>query len=179
MVANDTDRGVNAHLTYSIIQGNVVKLFSIDNQTGVIRLERVPVEEEAGTYNLVIAVTDSGVPSKTNWTHLIIIVGEKSNSQNLIIVIVVCSVTMVISLALIMIICIIRKRDIEKYKDKGNQFKTPHKSILKKCLFCFDFEKDLKLSTTENNNKYSESSHMPSDDDKIYTQLVSKPLFPI
>nr|XP_034300628.1 LOW QUALITY PROTEIN: protocadherin-11 X-linked [Crassostrea gigas] len=147
VIANDTDKGVNAHLTYSIIQGNVVKLFSIDNQTGVIRLERVPVEEEAGTYNLVIAVTDSGVPSKTNWTHLVIIVGEKSNSQNLIIVIVVCSVTMVISLALIMIICIIRKRDNEKYKDKGNQFKTPHKSILKKCLFCFDFEKDSKLST--------------------------------
>lgn len=180
VIANDTDKGVNAHLTYSIIQGNVVKLFSIDNQTGVIRLERVPVEEEAGTYNLVIAVTDSGVPSKTNWTHLVIIVGEKSNSQNLIIVIVVCSVTMVISLALIMIICIIRKRDNEKYKDKGNQFKTPHKSILKKCLFCFDFEKDSKLSTIpENNNKYSESSHMPSDDDKIYTQLVSKPLFPV
>ncbi|XP_061163902.1 protocadherin-11 X-linked-like [Saccostrea echinata] len=178
VIANDTDKGVNARLTYQIIQGNINNLFSIDNRTGVIRVERSPTEEEAGTYNLVMAVTDSGDPSKTNWTHLVVIVGEKSNSQNLIIVIVVCSITMVISLALILIICIIRKRDIKKYKDKGNQFKTPHKSFLKKCFNCVTTEKQPKELTSENNNnRYLVPSSGSSDDDKMYTQLVrgSKP----
>lgn len=173
VLANDTDKGINAQLTYSIIQGNLLKLFSIDNQTGIIRLERTPTLEEAGTYNLVIAVMDAGIPSKTNWTHLVVIVGEKSNSQNLIIVIVVCSVTMVISLALILIICIIRKRDIERFKEKGNQFHTPHKSFFKKCFFCLSDEKPSKPLTTENNNRYTVPSLAPSDDGKIYSQLVS------
>lgn len=44
-----------------------------------------------------------------------------------------------------------------------------YKSIFKKCLFCFDFDKDLKLLIMfENNNKYSEFFYMFFDDDKIY-----------
>lgn len=178
VIANDTDKGVNAHLTYHIIQGNLNNLFSIDNETGVIRLERSPTEDEAGTYNLVMAVSDSGDPSKANWSHLVITVGEKSNSQNLIIVIVVCSVTMVISLALILIICIIRKRDLKKYQHKEKHFKTSHKSLLRKCLFCLTTPKQPKQLTTENNNnRYTEAMPSTSHNDKMYTQLVSYAIF--
>ncbi|XP_072543708.1 protocadherin-7b isoform X1 [Salminus brasiliensis] len=81
VIATDTDTGVNADLSYSIIGGNPFKLFEIDPATGVISLVSKLEQKHFGLHRLVVQVNDSGVPSQSTTTLVHVYVNETlSNS---------------------------------------------------------------------------------------------------
>ena len=137
VVANDSDQGINSFLIYSIIQGNVNSMFRIQNKTGQITLQKDLVEKDAGTYTLVLAVQDGGVPQRATWTNLVIVIGQQADSKNLIIVIAVCSVTLFISFALIVTICIVRRHDNQEIQERRVHFENQNKNFFMEWLKCF------------------------------------------
>jgi len=76
--ASDADIGVNARLSYSIVNdSHDVQLFAIDKESGDVTVAAsLPQSSHAVTYNVVIAVSDAGIPSLTSQMTLHILVSE-------------------------------------------------------------------------------------------------------
>ncbi|XP_014775550.1 protocadherin beta-4 isoform X1 [Octopus bimaculoides] len=60
--ASDKDTPRNAFLKYGIYQGNDKKLFALNSRTGVLSFARMVYQNDAGEYELVVIVEDSGIP---------------------------------------------------------------------------------------------------------------------
>ncbi|KAK3100073.1 hypothetical protein FSP39_014307 [Pinctada imbricata] len=120
-------------------------MFKIDNKTGQITLVKSLTDDDSGTYTLVLAVQDGGVPQRTTWTNLVVVVGDKADAKNLIIVISVCSVTLFISIGLIITICIIRRHDNKNCNERRVHFEKGDKNLCWKWLKC------LSAPTTQTN----------------------------
>jgi len=86
--ATDADVGVNAELSYDIINevsGNSqhIELFAIDRKSGEVTVAAsLPYASHSVTYELMIAVTDAGTPSLTSQTMLHILVNETVSHSN-------------------------------------------------------------------------------------------------
>ena len=127
VIAVDPDKGVNAEIRFNIIEGNQENLFKIDTYSGEIFLARKIHLYEIRIYDLLLTATDQGtVQQKTsrqlcsihikfvNTTAIAQKISE-NEPQNLIIAIVIAIVTFVLSLAIIITICVIRRADIKKH----------------------------------------------------------------
>lgn len=68
LTATDKDAGDNGRITYRITSGNEFGLLRIEEQTGVIRLARLP-HESIGAVDkasrLVVRASDNGTPARS------------------------------------------------------------------------------------------------------------------
>ena len=62
VMADDRDSGVNSLLTYSIVTGNVDLTFAINESSGIIEIANPLNFSAVQQYNLMIMVTDQGMP---------------------------------------------------------------------------------------------------------------------
>jgi len=76
VTAVDADVGVNGRLSYSMSGGS--ELFAIDDQSGEVR---VASPLRAGTYQLLISVSDSGTSRLSSQTALYVVVNDTSSSH--------------------------------------------------------------------------------------------------
>ncbi|XP_062613617.1 protocadherin gamma-B1-like [Saccostrea cucullata] len=127
IIAVDPDKDVNAEIRFNIIEGNQLNLFKIDTYSGEIFLARKIHLHEIRIYDLLLTATDQGsVQQKTsrqlcsihikfvNTTAVAQKIAE-DEPQNLIIAIVIAIVTLVLSIAIIITICVIRRADVKKH----------------------------------------------------------------
>lgn len=114
----DVDDGRNAELTFHIMQGDRRRIFRMNNLTGAITVDKVMNEDDAGTYTLLIAVQDNGIPQQTAWGSLVLIVQDDDGRKNMIIAIAVATVTFALSAAMLLTIFVIKRRDSLKIKEK-------------------------------------------------------------
>lgn len=117
----DLDDGRNAELTFHIMQGDKRRIFRMNNLTGAIMVDKVINEDDTGTYTLLIAVQDNGIPQLTAWSSLVLIIQGDDGQKNMIIAIAVATVTFALSAAMILTIFVIRRRDSLKDKEKALQ----------------------------------------------------------
>ncbi|GAB1604338.1 protocadherin beta-15-like isoform X1 [Argonauta hians] len=124
--ASDRDSHVNSFLRYDIFGGNDKQLFKVNPYTGVLSFSRTVYQNDAGSYNLVLAVKDNGTPvlSATTTLSLSLTVSnttarmytaEDTESDNrihinLMIIIVVAAVIVSVSIVVSIIVCAVHKR---------------------------------------------------------------------
>ncbi|OWF47638.1 protocadherin beta-16-like [Mizuhopecten yessoensis] len=160
VMATDPDLGVNSVLSYVVMKG-ASSLFNVNNRTGVVSLGQDLKEDHLGTYTILLAIQDSGTPSQTTWSNLVIIVSNPDANKNVIIVIAVISVTVTLSLSMIIMICLIRRQDGKKF-DKGDGKLSDHKK-----KFVLDWLRCLSTSTRDvhklGNDKTEAQLHRPTD----------------
>ncbi|CAI9732396.1 protocadherin beta-15-like isoform X2 [Octopus vulgaris] len=125
--ASDRDSHVNSFLRYEILGGNNKQLFTVNPYTGVLSFSRTVYQNDAGSYNLKLAVKDGGTPvlSATTTLSLTLTVSnttakmytaEDTESDNrihinLMIIIVVAAVIVSVAIVVSVIVCIIHKRN--------------------------------------------------------------------
>ncbi|GAB1604325.1 protocadherin beta-15-like isoform X1 [Argonauta hians] len=125
--ASDRDSHVNSFLRYEIFGGNDKQLFKVNPYTGVLSFSRTVYQNDAGSYNLVLAVKDNGTPvlSATTTLSLSLTVSnttarmytaEDTESDNrihinLMIIIVVAAVIVSVAIVVSIIVCIIHKKN--------------------------------------------------------------------
>ena len=121
--ASDNDEGVNSVLSYQILDKNVSELFIMESKNGygVIKLHRLPGPSEALRYRLRLLAEDHGTPRQSSIKTLNVVFIKDSPSDstkhNFLIAITLGCVTVVISIAIVIIICLIRRHDKLKNKD--------------------------------------------------------------
>ncbi|XP_052829073.1 protocadherin beta-15 isoform X2 [Octopus bimaculoides] len=122
--ASDRDSHVNAFLKYEILGGNEKQLFAVNPYTGVLSFSRTVYQNDAGSYDIKVAVKDSGTPVLSATTRLsltltvsnttsVLFTGSHSKSGsmldiNIVIIIVVIAVVVSISIVVFITICIVR-----------------------------------------------------------------------
>ncbi|XP_014781381.1 protocadherin beta-15 isoform X1 [Octopus bimaculoides] len=122
--ASDRDNGNNAFLTYGFFKGNDKNLFAIKPHSGVVYFSRKVYLDDAGAYELVFIVKDSGTPmqSATTTVSLTLTVSNKTSpmltavqlqSDNLIdvtllIIIVAAAVIVFVVIVVSITLCIVR-----------------------------------------------------------------------
>ncbi|XP_041357973.1 protocadherin-11 X-linked-like isoform X2 [Gigantopelta aegis] len=118
--AYDSD-DLNAKLAYQIRRGNKKKLFELDRETGVLSVAENIEKADAGLYKLLIFISDDGSPVQTSHIVLNIIVpGQNSTAvsgdgdPNMLVVIILVSVTSVLTIAIVTTICMIKHIDRER-----------------------------------------------------------------
>ena len=118
--AYDSD-DVNTRLTYELRMGNRKNLFELDGETGVLSVVENIKKEDAGLYKLVIFVSDNGSPEQTSTAVLNIVVpGHNATAvsgngdPNMLVVIILVSVTSVLTIAIVTTICMIKHIDRER-----------------------------------------------------------------
>ncbi|GAB1604331.1 protocadherin gamma-B6-like [Argonauta hians] len=124
--ASDRDSHVNSFLRYDIYEGNDKQLFKVNPYTGVLSFSRTVYQNDAGSYNLVLAVKDNGTPvlSATTTLSLTLTVSnttarmytaEDTESDNrihinLMIIIVVAAVIVSVAIVVSVIVCVVHKK---------------------------------------------------------------------
>ncbi|XP_041356869.1 protocadherin-9-like [Gigantopelta aegis] len=120
MRAVDDDKSPTATLTFTIEQGNYNNLFFMSLTSGELVIGREMTSDDVGTYKLVLAAHDSGIPPHSSYAVLYVTVTMEPMSteynQNVMIVITLVCVTIAVSLAILLAICLMKKVDSEKEK---------------------------------------------------------------
>ncbi|KAL8608767.1 hypothetical protein ACOMHN_023287 [Nucella lapillus] len=130
VVAYDLDTGANGDLRYGINVANASSLFYINDLTGVITLGNQILPKDVRAYNIVVTVSDNGVPQMASQALLQIEVtlpgnaaSSRSSSTNFKLVIALVCLTLLLALAvltpLLFIYCFNRQRTgNEKHRHK-------------------------------------------------------------
>ncbi|XP_053399514.1 putative protocadherin beta-18 isoform X2 [Mercenaria mercenaria] len=122
VLADDNDDKENKRLSYSIRSGDSEGLFHIDSETGEIYLTKRISRGDIKRFTLTLSIKDNGVkPLETHATlHVTFYLADTdtvadaavgSKGQNILIAIVISCVTFVLSVIIIVIICMIRRKD--------------------------------------------------------------------
>ena len=125
--AADGDSQENAFLKYEIIRGNDKQIFSMNQYTGLLSFNRVLSQQDAGSYELVFVVKDSGSPvlSATTSMFFTLTVSNKTSEMlgavhtltedkvdlTSVIIITVVAVTVAVIITASISVCIIRCND--------------------------------------------------------------------
>ena len=72
----DFDEGLNSLVHYSIIGGNTARQFSVDEDSGDIKVINKLDHETTKTYRLIVRAQDRGSPTRSNTTQVIINVDD-------------------------------------------------------------------------------------------------------
>ncbi|XP_055955116.1 protocadherin Fat 4 [Patella vulgata] len=72
LTATDDDHGVNKQISYSIITGNNDSKFTIDQDSGEIKLISSLDREEETSHMLTVQASDGGTPNKTSSVNIIV-----------------------------------------------------------------------------------------------------------
>lgn len=115
--AFDLDEGLNSELFYSIQTANASDLFTMDGNTGEITLVRQFRRSDQEIYNIVLRVDDKGNPRQFATTAVNIYIVRQTtpvpipatNGENMLIAIVLSTVTFVLVLTIMLVICILRR----------------------------------------------------------------------
>ncbi|KAL5012776.1 hypothetical protein ScPMuIL_011327 [Solemya velum] len=168
IIANDEDLDENADLVYSILGGNSENVFSIDSEEGNIYLSRKVELTKDEEYTLTIAVDDKGTVSRRSVEVLnillkysnvtTILAPEGTSGQNVLIAVVVVCLTVVLSIAMIAVICVIRKCDNKKASTSNPAYYDEA-----------DRANGIQLSMSK-----SKISHVQIPDDKMYLDKSKK-----
>ncbi|CAI9732465.1 protocadherin beta-15-like [Octopus vulgaris] len=142
--ASDRDRRQNAFLKYEILGGNDKHLFAINQFSGVLSFTRTVYQNDAGSYDLKLAVKDSGTPvlSATTTLFLTLTVSNKTSTMfatvntqsddkihiNLFIIIVVAAVTISVVFVVAITICIV-KSSHQRNSDYSNEVDNADKFL--------------------------------------------------
>ena len=135
ILAADKDTGINKELMFFISEGNEEDIFSLDSESGdlfIVKYVHLTANKE---YTMTIAVYDKGQPSLFIKEDLNILLeytnitsvpqtDEGLSSNNIIIVVTVICITLLLSVTIITVICIIRRNDITKCGSKTDKFPT-------------------------------------------------------
>lgn len=122
VLAYDDDEKENKRLSYSIKEGNTENLFAVDSETGHIYLTKSISSGDIKRFTLTLSVKDNGKIQleATGTLHVRFYLSDKgsvagasagSKGQNILIAIVISCVTFVLSVIIITIICIIKRKD--------------------------------------------------------------------
>ncbi|GAB1604116.1 protocadherin beta-15-like, partial [Argonauta hians] len=134
---SDKDTGNNAFLTYGIRRSNDKNLFTVNSHTGVLSFSRTVYQNDAGTYDLLFVVKDSGSPAQSATTVIILTLfvsndtsqmmtavhlqtGSKLNMTWILIIVaaaVILSVAIVVSITLCVFKCINHASDSPATRD--------------------------------------------------------------
>ncbi|XP_036365282.1 uncharacterized protein LOC115219379 [Octopus sinensis] len=79
--ASDGDSGNNAFLRYAIIQGNDKQLFSMNSHSGALSFSRQVYLNDAGSYELVFVVKDSGSPVQSSTTSVTLVLAVSNETS--------------------------------------------------------------------------------------------------
>lgn len=114
--AYDKDQGQNSDLTFTLLNKDAVNFFSINEKSGAIFLEKDITVSPGTSYSLEIEVSDKGTPVHKTYLTLTVIItsgeqGEETNTQNIVIVIVLVSLTIIASTVIIAVIIFLRRVD--------------------------------------------------------------------
>ncbi|XP_014774859.1 protocadherin-18 isoform X2 [Octopus bimaculoides] len=181
--ASDRDSHVNSFLRYEILGGNNKQLFTVNPYTGILSFSRTVYQNDAGSYNIKLAVKDSGTPilSATTTLSLTLTVSnttarmytaEDTESDNrihinLMIIIVVAAVIVSVAIVVSVTTCIIRRNQNDTLIDVNDKFITEMGESEYACQSQYDatfttaqdvsndriFEGTLLKKTSENNWK--------------------------
>ncbi|XP_014783554.1 protocadherin beta-15 isoform X1 [Octopus bimaculoides] len=170
--ASDKDNQENAFLRYGILEGNDRQLFTINTYTGAVSFSRVIFQRDAGAYNIVFVVRDSGTPvlSATTTLSLTLSVSNKTATMltaldteptdrihiNLVIIIVLAAVTVSVVMVISITICILRRNN-ERHTE-----------------FCAEIDPSNKILNESNQLKYFCEKLTPQSDPSIAIVDVSK-----
>ena len=121
----DNDDEDNQQLHYSIVGGNDAGIFQIDENNGDVILKKQIFDGDIKLYTLTILVKDQGeTPHEVRQTLRIrfyvsnetTVAGfvSASKGQNIMIAIVISCITLVLSILIIVVICIIKRKDNQK-----------------------------------------------------------------
>ncbi|KAJ8297953.1 hypothetical protein KUTeg_024484 [Tegillarca granosa] len=124
--AYDVDDGENGNIMYFLKAGDNDGIFYLDHATGSLYVKKLMNILEDKRYNLLIQVTDRGSPVKVEEQSMVIVIKytnvttapqhfEDSDRFVLIAVSVIC-VTFVLSMGLIAVICLLKRREEDKKK---------------------------------------------------------------
>ncbi|KAL3880729.1 hypothetical protein ACJMK2_032946 [Sinanodonta woodiana] len=180
VTANDADDGQNARLVYTIIDNNVTDIFSMESETGNIILIRKLTSSDPVMFTIKVKVEDKGLSRLSSTTYLTISLSQDNkvdeggdNNHNFLIAISLSCITFVLSVAILLVICLIRRHDRLKSKStegywienkSGNT--TPRLFIqgdeLKKVNVPFEHD------SSNNMGKSKEDVQAPFFSDEIY-----------
>ncbi|XP_077988357.1 cadherin-23-like [Glandiceps talaboti] len=79
--ALDADDGVNADVTYSIIAGSGMVLFTIQSSSGVINTDGDLDRETDSLYNLRVSAVDAGTPQRTSYAVVQITIDDENDNR--------------------------------------------------------------------------------------------------
>ncbi|XP_036365283.1 protocadherin beta-15-like [Octopus sinensis] len=79
--ASDGDSGNNAFLRYAIVQGNDKQLFSMNSHSGALSFSRQVYLNDAGSYELVFVVKDSGSPVQSSTTSVTLVLAVSNETS--------------------------------------------------------------------------------------------------
>ncbi|KAK3596854.1 hypothetical protein CHS0354_039847 [Potamilus streckersoni] len=124
VTANDTDDGKNSLLSYSIVDNNVSDIFTIEMKTGKLTLQRMLTSSDPIMFTIRVKVEDNGTNRRSSVAYLTITFSQGLESKeggddnkNFQIAVSLTSVTVVLSVAIVLIICLIRRHDRLKTKE--------------------------------------------------------------
>ena len=80
VLAHDRDAGTNAQVRYTISGGNQARIFTINENTGVITLSGSLDFETAEVYNLIVTAQDFGSPSLSSSAFAVITVTDENDN---------------------------------------------------------------------------------------------------
>ena len=114
--AIDFDEGVNKDITYSIIDNNFTDMFQMGNEAenGLIRISRFPGRSDPLKYNLLIKAEDHGNKSMYSVQTLTVVFRSESDASepsNFVLAVSFACATVFLSVAIIVTIFLIRRRD--------------------------------------------------------------------
>ncbi|XP_061195482.1 cadherin-related tumor suppressor-like [Saccostrea echinata] len=78
--AYDADTEKFGKLNYEIILGNLNSIFKIESNTGVVQLATTLDREYKDRYELIVKVTDNGVPPRSSTVTAVVNVGDENDS---------------------------------------------------------------------------------------------------
>ena len=133
VLAHDNDDGINKEVMYFIANGNKEDIFSIESESGSMYIVKYVSLTADKTYVLTLSVYDKGQPSlfsketlhvTLRYTNVTAVepTDEGLSNNNIIIVVTVVCITVLLSVTIITVICIIRRNDITKCGAKSKMF---------------------------------------------------------
>ena len=177
--AYDNDTGVNAMLTFSIVQTNMLATFRINAKTGEISLARPLSKRDMKSYTFTIEVEDGGIPKRNDKQNLTVIISSNTGllvpqtepeKDNALIVIVIVCITIILSGVIIMVIFLIRRMDRKNREKKRtnarvmkneekDMYDSIHRNGLKSKLDMDRIEKRVSF-TTDTSDGMVENGHI-------------------
>ncbi|OWF37246.1 protocadherin gamma-B5-like [Mizuhopecten yessoensis] len=138
--AYDMDEGENGKVMFFIKKGDVDNMFYLNHETGSLHIRRAFEFHEDRQYTLTLEVKDRGSPivqSKDRDLHIVVryvntttmITTPQNTDKFVLIVVSVVCVTVVLSIGLIAVICVLRKREKDKNNNPELSFPTQCTSI--------------------------------------------------
>lgn len=131
----DMDDGINAQLIYFIVEGNDEEIFSLDPNSGKLYIVKYIHLKEDKVFNLLVSVYDKAQQPLSSKENLIVTLRytnatfmpsteENNNKSYVIIVVTVVCITCLLSVTIITVICLIRRKDINKCGGKNESLST-------------------------------------------------------